>query len=163
MFADIRCAARWARGYLIGHGYGFSYQNTASMPEGWYVLTPAPKQLQRGTIVLFHVDNHWRHYLRQHHWIQKDDQLMKHVAAVPGDYVCVRDHTVYINNKSIAKQALTYKPGKPLPQWHYCAFVSAHHYLLLSTYNAHSFDGRYFGLVDRGAITARAIPIWTTH
>ena len=148
-----------AIGWLHWQGYEISYQNTASMPEGWYWLLPVPDHLQRGDIMLFHPPEAARQLALKHHWMLADEVLMKPIAALPGDRVCVVDHQIWVNHHFVAKQERVYAPHHALPQWQFCGTIPSGHYLLLSTYAARSFDGCYFGLIDKAALIARAIPI----
>ena len=145
--------------WLHWQGYGISYQNTGSMPEGWYWMVPVPHQVQRGDIMIFSAPATARALALTHHWMLPNERLMKPVAAVPGDHVCVQDHQIIINHRVIAAQQPDYAPHHALPQWHFCGTIPAGHYLLLSTYAKRSFDGRYFGLVKRAALLARALPL----
>lgn len=90
--------------------------------------------------------------------------LMKKIAAVSGDILSINSDGVFVNgvfqkNSRPFEQDLQ---GQKMPN------ASLNHYtipkgkvLLLSDYNALSFDGRYFGLVDESSIRGILRPIIT--
>ena len=146
-------------GWLYWQGYGISYQNTGSMPKGWYWLLPVPAQIKKGDIIVFRAPPSAEKLALTHHWILPGEVLMKPIVALPGDLACVYDHQVHINHHAIAIQQADYALHHALPQWQFCGTIPSKHYLLLSTYAQRSFDGRYFGLINRNDLIARAIPI----
>jgi len=143
--------------WLHWRGYGISYQNTGSMPQGWYWLFPVPTHLQRGDIVLFQAPQPSKQLALEHHWMLPGEIFMKPIAALADDQVCVRDHQIWINHQPVARQQSDYAPYHSLPQWKFCGTIPAGYYLLLSTYDKRSFDGRYFGLIKKSALVARAL------
>lgn len=92
--------------------------------------------------------------------------LLKQVAAVAGDTVRVTDAGISVNGRPLPHTAplASDSRGRPLPH------VLPGTYLvepgtvwLLSTYNARSFDSRYFGPVPVAALRARLRPIAVEH
>ena len=137
-------------------GYGFSYQDTASMPIGWYITYPLPVHLDHGQVVVFDPPKSAEALMIKNHWIHKNQKLMKKVYATPGDWVCTDCNEVEVNHHKIARVYEDYAPHKPLPHWKYCGFLPDGEYLLMSTRVAKSFDGRYFGPTKRNQIKAGA-------
>lgn len=84
--------------------------------------------------------------------------FIKKVAALEGDIVLI-DKFVYVNgekqNNSDVKSNFPYhsKGGK----------ITKNCVLLLSDYNKRSFDGRYFGELNKNVIIARIKPIFTLN
>jgi conjugative transfer signal peptidase TraF len=136
-------------------GYGFSYAATTSMPKGWYFISP-PKTLTRKDIVLFYPPEITRQFLQEHKWGPSSGLLLKYVKGIPGDEVCIRKQAIWINKVKIAPIYAYYAPGKLLPHSNFCGILAANQYLLMSTYIARSFDGRYFGPVQRAQIIGKA-------
>ncbi len=134
--------------FLNHIGYGIAYQGSDSMPKGWYFYTPARFPLHRDQIVVFKPTPLWQEYLEGHHWLLSGALLMKPVAAVPGDLICIRDHQLYINQQKITAIVADYAPGKALPELSFCRRLLPGEYWMLSTHIKRSFDSRYFGPVD---------------
>lgn len=139
-------------------GYELTYQETASMPIGWYLQTPINK-VKKEDVVIVNLNQNWQQYLVRHHWIGKNMTLMKHVFAIPGDTVCIKHQHLLINGRKVVKIYKYYAKNKPLPQWHFCGRVPNNQYLLLSTLSLRSFDGRYFGLIQRSSIIGKGIKL----
>lgn len=140
-------------------GYGLSYQGSISMPQGWYWLKPIALPLAHKTIVVFHPDDATRHYLLAHKWLRPRVVLMKYVFAGPGDDVCIKQHTVWINGNKTVDVLANYAVGKPLPQLVFCRALGGDEYWLMSDKIVNSFDSRYFGPVKINNIIAKAYPI----
>jgi type IV secretory pathway protease TraF len=85
--------------------------------------------------------------------------MMKHVFAVPGEFVCKRAGYLWIEHKKIAKVFRDYAPGKTLPSTPFCGVLKANEYLLMSTRVPNSFDGRYFGPIKKSAIFGQAVKL----
>jgi conjugative transfer signal peptidase TraF len=136
-------------------GYGLTYQFSASMPEGWYWLSPVG-QLERGDTVTFMPPPATAALMVKRQWLGPDMAMMKHIKAMPGDFVCRQDNALYINNHYVGAIAKVDEQGRPLPQLHYCQALPSHQYMLMSTRVPNSFDSRYFGPVDRNRIINKA-------
>jgi len=145
--------------YLKSEGYGISYQVSPSMPEGFYLLLPA-HHLKRHDVVIFYPPEKIKRFLLQHHWVPDDGLLMKYIFAVPGDRVCKKNQAIFINDKRIASVYRFYAPNKLLPNLKFCATLKNRQYLLMSTRSARSFDGRYFGPIEKKNIKSRAIKLF---
>ena len=138
-------------------GYGFTYQDSASMKEGWYWFRPIHQPLYRGEVVLFRPGQKLYAYMRAHHWIAKKSVMMKHVFALPGDFVCRKGRVLLINHQVVATIMRDYAPGKALPQLKICRTLGYNEYMLMSTRVKDSFDSRYFGPIARSQIFARVV------
>ncbi len=136
-------------------GYSIVYQGSASMPKGFYLVSPV-RQLNKGDIVVFNPPESTAQFLWKRHWLPEGASMMKHVAAIPGDRVCKSKGAIWINEKRFAQVYRFYKPGKLLPSLSFCEKLGKDEYLLMSTDIAHSFDGRYFGSVKRNEIKGKA-------
>jgi conjugative transfer signal peptidase TraF len=140
------------------HGYGLTYQTTDSMPKGLYVIKPA-HHLKRNDIVIFYPPAFALAFLMQQKLIPKNAILMKSVMAVEGDYICKKNQKLWINHRYIAPVYAHTLTNKRLPNKKFCQTLHANQYLLISTYVAHSFDGRYFGPVSKSRIIGKAIKV----
>ena len=124
-----------------------------SVPRGLYRLTAVRAPLARGTLVMLPVPasmQPWRPWLVP---------LLKPVAAVAGDWVCVRDAHVWVHGQDYGLQHAQ-AAGQWLPQWRGCRVLEEGEVFLASP-APKSLDSRYFGIVRITALTAQAIPVLT--
>ena len=92
--------------------------------------------------------------------------LLKQIAAVPGDTVRVTEAGISVNGRPLPHTAplASDSQGRPLPHVPPGIYqVEPGTVWLLSTYNARSFDSRYFGPVPVAALRARLRPIAVEH
>ena len=124
-----------------------------SAPLGLYRLAAVVPPLPRGTLVLLRVPPAVRPWHRA--WLP----LLKPVAAVAGDVVCVAHDRLQI-------AGMDYGPvyheahGHPLPHLVGCQSVPEEQ-VFLATTAPRSLDGRYFGMTPVTTITAQAVPVLT--
>jgi conjugative transfer signal peptidase TraF len=144
--------------FLKIRGYFFTYQVTASMPKGFYLVKPG--LIRRNDIVVFSPPKPTLEFLRQERWIPKDGLLMKYVVGMPGDYVCQKEGSIWLNQRIVGPVYKFYAPGKILPNAKFCGRLLENEYLLVSTKISRSFDGRYFGPINYAQIKGRAYRIW---
>ena len=92
--------------------------------------------------------------------------LLKQIAAMPGDTVRVTEAGISVNGRLLPHTAplASDSQGRPLPHVPPGIYqVVPGTVWLLSTYNARSFDSRYFGPVPVAALRARLRPIAVEH
>lgn len=143
--------------FVRSQGYWLSYQVTPSMPEGFYWITPIHGRLHRNEVIVFRPPSQFEKFLTKKHWLPDNGLMMKHVVAVPGDWVCKYDDYVWLNGKAIAPVFSHAPKGEALPSLAFCGTLLHNRYLLMSLRVPNSFDGRYFGPVSRQRIIGRAI------
>ena len=139
-------------------GFGIVYQETDSMPKGWYLQLPVTK-IYRNQIVIFQPTKYLQHYMIKHDWIGKNMRMMKHVLALPGDNVCNKNNTLLINQHLIGKVYHHYSPHHLLLQRQFCGHLAKNQYLVISTFSPRSFDSRYFGPISRQQIQYQGIKL----
>ena len=132
------------------------------MPRGFYLVIPSAT-IKHNDIVEFTPPQHIIDFVKNLHWLPQSNSLIKYVFAVSGDHVCVRDNAVWVNYKLIGKVYAEYESKKPLPQTKICSKLKNNEYLLLSTKQERSFDGRYFGMTTIDSIKGKAIPIFINN
>ena len=141
-------------GLLAG---GIVINGTPSLPEGFYRRQACP--VERGCFILFRLPASplsARSYARE--------RLIKQVVAVEGDRVSIAAAGVTVNGRRLANSAQlpVDRAGEPLPGLVVTEHVLGKDELLtMSTYNARSFDSRYFGVVPRGCVVAVVAPVLT--
>jgi conjugative transfer signal peptidase TraF len=144
---------RWAPRLVVN--------TTGSEPRGVYWLSaPTEKTLQRTTLVAMTVPESFRALIQERHWTRPGIPLLKNVAAVAGDTVCVSDGTLSINGRPVVPVMARDSRGRPLPQLRGCRQLAAGYFLPLSTYVPNSFDGRYMGQQPVTLIQGVAHPLW---
>ena len=126
---------------------------TPSVPVGFYRLAAVAPPLARGMLVVLPVP------ASVQPWHSSWVPLLKPVAGVAGDVVCVVDGGLRIEGVWYGPvlQALD---GRPLPQIEGCLRIQDGTVFLAST--AHnSLDSRYYGAVPITTIMAQAVPLVT--
>ena len=142
---------------------------TPSYPVGLYwTLDKTP---EKGDLVTFcPADNNFFKEAKKRQYIAAGfctggyGELMKKIVALEGDTVTANYEGVTVNNVKLinSRNIGTDRHGRELGQY------LAHNYklskgevLLMSDYNASSFDGRYFGIQTTSQITNVVRPILT--
>lgn len=129
-----------------------------SVPTGLYWI--ADDMPKRGDIVLVELPEPYRTIADQRGYLPKNLPALKRVRALSGDEVCRFGRRISINGKAVSVAQLHDNRGLKLPEWSGCRTLKPDEIFLL-TDHPKSYDGRYFGPVDRSAITGIAHPLWT--
>jgi conjugative transfer signal peptidase TraF len=124
-----------------------------SVPRGVYRLAPLAPPLARGTLVVLPVPAAVRP------WHSRWVPLLKPVAAVAGDTVCVGEEGLWVDGRWYGPMYQA-AHGRTLPRLRGC-FAVPDGEVFLASPAPRSLDGRYFGVTPVGALTARAIPLVT--
>lgn len=154
-------AAWWAMGGVINV--------TTSLPYGLYQKASTP--LQRGSLVVFcpplndvSATAHVRGYLRAGRCPGGWTSLLKPVAALQGDHVRFSDEAVYVNGIPLPNSARVARDpmGRALPRPPMNEHrLAANELLLISSYTASSYDGRYLGVVSTDGLQGTVSPLLT--
>lgn len=144
-----------------------TYNSSDSVAVGWYLVEPLahpagslPPAVQAGNIVLVPLPADaavlaaWRGYLPM------GIPLLKPVAAVAPQQVCIRAGIVRIDGVPVAAVLHRDGRGRPLHAWPSCRRLDPGELFLLSTINPASFDSRYFGPIRVSAVLGIAHPMW---
>ena len=129
------------------------YNASASAPIGFYWLDHRP--LRRGDYVLIRVPERVRELVEERGYLPADVPLIKRVAGVDGDEICRYGRVISINGNTVTVAERADGLGRPLPDWQGCHILTEQTVFLLQDH-PRSFDGRYFGPVDRRLIVGRA-------
>lgn len=145
---------------------GLRYNESASIPVGLYLARPA------GSVVLFcpegqvsqlSVERGYRPVRTGAMCPDGAEPLGKPLAAQRNDRVDVMPEGVYVNGVLLPNsqpQAVD-SLGRPMPRiWPAHYVVGPDEAWVVSSYNARSFDSRYFGPVKVSAIRAHLEPLW---
>ncbi|RZJ00920.1 MAG: S26 family signal peptidase [Brevundimonas sp.] len=129
-----------------------------SVPEGVYVRAPRGR-IEIGSIVAIPQPTETRAYLGSL-GMPGSILLLKRVAAVGGQRVCVRDEMVETPHRRVFARARD-RRGARLPAWRGCRVMRTDELFLLGD-TPGSFDSRYFGPVSRSEATGvyREVLTW---
>lgn len=127
---------------------------TESVPKGLYRLTEAP--LEHGALVAYQPTFEENEWLYSNRIIGKDWVLLKHIAALGGDTVCIRGDVISVHGKPMANTWYS----KERYNSSVCETLKTGDIFLLNRHPK-SVDGRYFGIQKQSQIIGVVRPIWT--
>lgn len=125
------------------------YNHTRSVPVGLYLRTEAP--ITRGAFVTVRAWDVAPDAARLRGFDGPRDRFIKRVAAVAGDEVCAQGDHLAINGGDPIPRRAHDSAGLALPRWTGCRTLKAHEVLLMGE-TEQSFDGRYWGPINRNLI-----------
>ncbi len=125
------------------------YNHTPSVPIGLYLRTQAP--VVRGTFVTVRARDVAPDAARARGFDGPRNRFIKRVAALSGDQVCAEADIMTINGNTHVVRRAHDSGGAPLDRWIGCRVLGEHEVLLLGDAEQ-SFDGRYWGPIDRDQI-----------
>jgi conjugative transfer signal peptidase TraF len=138
---------------------GFTLNYTPSLPIGLYCLRPIDT-IQPGMLVSLHVPAEVRPLVYGRHYLKTGADLIKPVAAIHGDTVCLTDTGLFINGQYHGPVYTADSRGNLLPRIRWCHRLDDDQIFLASDYSK-SFDSRYFGAVERTELLYEAVPVLT--
>lgn len=148
---------------------GARINTTRSIPVGLYWTSSAP--VAKGAYVLFcppqasvFDDAMGRGYIGAGFCPGGYGFMMKRILASENDAISIADDGVRVNGELLPLSApiKTDKAGRPLPRYPSNSFrLGNADVLLMSDVSATSFDGRYFGPVNRSQIKSVISPVIT--
>ena len=158
------------------YGYGLTCQYSQSVRPGWYFKKPINKSIYKGEMVLFNPDKKLDRFIASRGWKKKGVPLIKEVAGIPGDKICIDGNNFLINNHKVAVIKKYDSKYRLLPNYWRDKGVSIKHrvgfkspgcfllnkseYLVLGLHSKDSFDGRYFGPISSKLIKHQAVDIF---
>ena len=134
------------------------YNASDSVPVGWYRISPANSS-EPGDLVLVHLPPEARSLAAQRGYLPANVPLLKTVAAMAPQRVCMLGSQVRIDGVVVARRMRRDRQGRALPTWQACSRLVGDELFLISN-NPASFDSRYFGPVSADAVIGRAQPLW---
>lgn len=129
------------------------YNASTSAPIGLYWLDNRP--IERGDYVLVRVPERVRNLVEERQYSPPDVPLLKRVVGMNGDRICRQSDEITVNGSVVASAKMRDGQGREMPDWHGCHILTDCSVFLLQDH-PQSFDGRYFGPVDRRLIIGRA-------
>lgn len=128
---------------------------TSSAPRGVWRMLAVPAVVEKGMWVTLPAPASVKAWAP--HWAN----LLKPVAAVAGEPVCVTRDTLWIRGESFGRVLKQDAEGTPLPRLREGCVVVAAGTVFLASAAPQSLDSRYFGSVPVAALAARALPLLT--
>lgn len=142
---------------------------TKSIPVGFYWMTS--DAVKKGSYVIFcPPETELFHTAKERGYIGAGfcqggyGYMMKRVVAVTGDEIATGGDGVHVNGSLLpfSVPRATDKAGRPLPRIENKRYtLGASELLLMSDVSGTSFDGRYFGPIDRKQVQGVIRPIFT--
>lgn len=133
-----------------------------SIPVGLYRLRPVG-ELSVTDLVAVQAPEPFATLLADGGYLPRGVPMLKRVLALPGQIVCRNAGTITVDGVAVGEARDSDRRGRPLPVWRGCRAVADDELFLMNWQSANSFDGRYFGLLPRAAVIARAQPVWTAE
>jgi len=134
------------------------YNASDSAPRGWYRVTN-PAQLRVGDYVVARLPEQIAALAAARGYLPRSVPVLKRIAAVAGQRVCVQSSVVVIGTQKVARTLDVDFSGRPLTAWRHCRRLLMGELFLLNRSAAGSFDSRYFGPIDTSFVRGVAIPI----
>ena len=103
-------------------------------------------------------------YIRPGFWPGDYGLMMKRVAAAGGDRVASSEDGIIVNSELLLASVPleTDKAGRMMSRHEFYDYtLGESELLLMSDMSSTSFDGRYFGLVDRAQVRGVIRPVFT--
>lgn len=135
-----------------------SFNASASAPIGFYQIKAA-SGLKRGVYTLLLTPPGFRLMAAKRHYLPFNVPLLKRVVGLSGDVICRHGQTIFINQKPIATALLKDQQGRAMPVWQGCFVLTEDQFFALMT-APNSFDGRYFGPLEKANIIGIAVPLF---
>lgn len=139
------------------------YNPSDSVAVGWYRVEPHTRggaAPQVGDLVLVPLPANAAALAAQRNYLPLGIPLLKPVAAVASQKVCIVGDRVRIGVRVVATVLRTDSKGRLLRAWSQCRRLRPGELFLLSTSNPASFDSRYFGPVRAPTVLGVAHPLW---
>ncbi|WP_421950814.1 S26 family signal peptidase [Pelagibacterium sp.] len=130
------------------------YNGSASARIGFYWIDDTP--VGRGDLVLMQVPERVRSLLKTRRYLPPGMPLIKRIVAIGGDEICRRKREILLDGVTVAVARNADRLGRSLPDWQGCRVLRNDQIFVLQAH-PDSFDGRYFGPVDRSLVIGRAI------
>lgn len=130
-----------------------AYNVSASAPIGLYWIDQKP--ISRGDHVYVRVPERVRNLAIEREYLPPDVPLVKRVVGLTGDQICRQNDEISVNGTAVAIAKHRDAQGREMPSWHGCHILTVRTVFLLQDH-PQSFDGRYFGPVNRRLIIGRA-------
>jgi conjugative transfer signal peptidase TraF len=169
-FAIWALAAAAVAAVQLANAAGLRINHTASLPMGLWRIEALRGAIRHGDIVsicppdtaVFRAARA-RGYVPYGRCPGGYEPLLKPVAAIAGDIVMVTPAGLLVNGRAVPNSVALAADSadRPLPRHPAGSFTVAEgEFWLVSSFNAASFDSRYFGAVPASLVIGTVGPVW---
>ncbi|MGH8159784.1 MAG: S26 family signal peptidase [Rhodanobacter sp.] len=154
-------ALAWA--FVVSPLPRFVYNPSDSVAIGWYRIDPHTRRRAAphvGSLVLVPLPADAAALAARRGYLPMGIPLLKPVAAVAPQQVCISEGIVRIDGMPMAAVLRRDGMGRPLRAWPSCRRLRPGELFLLSMTHPASFDSRYFGPVRASTVLGIAHPVW---
>jgi conjugative transfer signal peptidase TraF len=134
------------------------FNATSSVPIGFYWL--GDRQPRAGDLALVRPPHDLARWMAARRYLPMNVPLIKRIAAVNGQFVCVRAGVVTVDGVRLGEVLRRDRVGRSLTASSVCRRLAADEVFLLNT-TPRSLDSRYFGPLPRRCVVGRLTPLWT--
>lgn len=132
---------------------------SASSPVGLYAVTSS-SQIGVGDMAVAWPPAPVRQLAAARHYLPARVPLVKRVVAGPGDLVCAKRSTIFVNGRLAVRRQARDPSDRRMPWWSGCRLLRPAELFLLSPNAPDAFDGRYFGVTKSHEIVGKASLLW---
>jgi len=140
---------------IAGSSPRLVYNPSGSAPRGFYLIDDLG-DVRVGDYVIARLPNTVAEAAAQRGYLPRSVPVLKQVAAMAGQIVCIRGSTVFIDAIAVARTLEHDGRDRPMHAWKQCRRLVSGEVFLLNSGSAASFDSRYFGPVDISFLRGRA-------
>lgn len=158
MAASVLACVLVAAPAVVPMGKRLVFNATSSAPVGFYWLGGAAPKV--GDLALVRPPQNLAGWMARRGYLPLNVPLIKHVAAIDGQVVCVRAGAVWIDDQRVGAVLERDRVGRPLPAASLCRRLLLGEVFLFNT-ALRSLDSRYFGPLPRRCVVGRLTPLWT--
>lgn len=141
---------------------GIIYNNTPSIPTGFYKKSSITLPLKRNELVALCIDEEYSKLAQEREYIGygtcpgNSSQFLKRIVGVEGDKVIINALGVFINGKFVDNSHVFLKDDKnrEMPTQNINRVLNMDEYVVMGETND-SFDSRYFGVVQTEQVKNR--------
>ena len=131
------------------------YNASDSAPRGFYVVESAA-QLHVGDYVIARLPDGSAALAAKRGYLPRSIPVLKQIAAIGGQQVCVRGGSVYVDARVVAQTLEEDGQRRKLHAWNGCRRLLPEELFLLNSSSPASFDSRYLGPLDVSFVLGRA-------
>ena len=135
-----------------------TFNPSPSAPIGFYWIGDG--SLKRGAFAVVPTPPAFRLMAAERRYIPINVELIKRVIGLAGDEICRIENDVFVNGKKVARALNEDSQGRLLPIWTGCVTLGDEQFFALMD-APDSFDGRYFGPLNKNDVTGIATPLFT--
>jgi len=133
--------------YVDGH---LIYTATPSLSKRLF-FTVTPSNLKKGDYIVFS--------LTGDRFAPDNEKLLKRITCVAGDTLRVKRRDYYCNDAYLGRAKERTLTGERLENFVYNSLIRKNSFFVMGEHKD-SYDSRYYGLVSKDSVLAKAYPLW---